>query len=670
MKRIKHLTNKVLLVIIAFAVVIMISVSAAVSVSYNREMRSEYQKTAFGYARSAANIIDGDTIQLYTDKTQADPRDYYYEDIQSFLDAFEKSEDIKFYYVIVPYEDEMLYIWDAENDTETLKLGTRVKYKGNEKEEIFKEFSKKPSGEFYIAHDEKYGYIGTAYAPIFDREGEPVALACVDLEMNDIESAISRFIFSIVMYVALPTLIAAAVLYFITKRYIVRPISKIEKAAKEMIDNLEGEPEPITVDTGDEIEALSVSFNKMNVELRDYIKKLAAVTAEKQRIGTELELARRIQADMLPNNFPAFPDREDFDIYAEMRPAKEVGGDFYDFFMPDKDHLALVIADVCGKGIPAALFMMMSKILVQDQAMRESSPKKVLTSVNEQICANNKEKMFVTLWLGILDLRTGVLTVANAGHEKPVLMQPDGKFEIIYDRHGIPIGVFDEVRYKEYELVLKPGAKLFVYTDGVPEATDASDELFGLERLEEALNSVKDRSVREIADTVRQKTDEFVGSAPQFDDLTILCLQYNGQKNEITVPAKTESIGRVNEFIMEKLSVCPPEEEIISHIEIMTDEIMNNIASYAFPDKEGELTVAAILSPEHDSIELRFTDGGIPYDPTAKPDPDLTLSDEERPIGGCGIFIVKKLADSVRYEYRDEKNILSITKRLKTNLSP
>lgn len=666
MRHIKKLTNKVLLIIVGFAVIITLSVSVAVSASYYKEMRSEYQKTAFGYAYSAADFIDGSTIDMYSEQTEADPKDYYYDDIQSFLDAFEKSNDIRFYYVIVPYEDEMLYIWDAKNDMESLGLGTRMKYKGDEKDDIFREFSKKPSAKFYVSHDDKYGYIGTAYAPIYDYDGEPVALVGVDVDMNDVEKAISRFILSIVMCVTVPTLIAATVLYSVTKRFIVNPIGIIRKAAKEMVDNLEGNPEPITVKTGDEIEELSVSFNTMNIELRDYIKRFASVTAEKERIGTELELARRIQADMLPNSFPAFPDRNDFDIYAEMLPAKEVGGDFYDFFMPDDDHLAMVIADVSGKGIPAALFMMMSKILVHDQTMRETSPKEVLTAVNEQICSNNKEEMFVTLWLGILDLRTGILTAASAGHEKPVLMQPGGAFEVIYDKHGIPLGALEDARYKEYELILKPGAKLFVYTDGVPEATDSYDELFGLERLTKALNSVKDRTVKEITETVREKTDKFVGDASQFDDLTMLCLQYFGsKKSEITVPAKTESIERVSEFFIEKLSDCSLDEETVSQIEIITDEIISNIAGYAYPENEGELTASITVSDDKDIIELCFTDSGVQYDPTAKPDLDTTLSDDERPIGGCGIFIVKNLADSVSYDRRGGKNILKITKSLK-----
>ena len=199
---------------------------------------------------------------------------------------------------------------------------------------------------------------------------------------------------------------------------------------------------------------------------------MTRVTAEKERIGTELALATRIQADMLPNIFPAFPDRTDFDIYATMDPAKEVGGDFYDFFLIDDDHLCMVMADVSGKGVPAALFMMASKIILRNNAMMGKSPAKILGPTNA-ICSNNQEEMFVTVWLGILEISTGKLTAANAGHEYPVMKRPDGRFELLKDKHGFVVGGMEGVKYKDYELQLEPGAKLFLYTDGVPEATDA-----------------------------------------------------------------------------------------------------------------------------------------------------------------------------------------------------
>ena len=248
------------------------------------------------------------------------------------------------------------------------------------------------------------------------------------------------------------------------------------------------------------------------------------------RIESELNLASAIQADMLPNIFPPFPERTEFDIYASMTPAKEVGGDFYDFFLVDEDHLCMVMADVSGKGVPAALFMMASKIILANNAMMGKSPAQILTETNAAICSNNREEMFVTVWLGILEISTGKLTAANAGHEYPVLKDADGNFELIKDKHGFVIGGMEGAKYKEYELFLKPGSKLFLYTDGVPEATNAQNELFGADRMVTALNEDLSAAPEQILKNVRASVDEFVKDAEQFDDLTMLCLEYKGKQ--------------------------------------------------------------------------------------------------------------------------------------------
>ena len=252
---------------------------------------------------------------------------------------------------------------------------------------------------------------------------------------------------------------------------------------------------------------------------------------ERERITTELHMANQIQSSMLPHVFPPFPDRKEFDIFASMDPARDVGGDFYDFFLIDDDHLGLVMADVSGKGIPAALFMMISKVILQSCAMLGRSPGEILTKTNEAICSDNQVDMFVTVWLGILEISTGVINAANAGHEYPVLKQGE-RFELMKDKHGFVIGGMEDVRYKEYELRLAPGDKLFLYTDGVPEATDAEGKMFGTERMLAALNTVPEAGPEDILKNVRSAVDGFVKDAEQFDDLTMLCLEYKGTQGE------------------------------------------------------------------------------------------------------------------------------------------
>lgn len=257
------------------------------------------------------------------------------------------------------------------------------------------------------------------------------------------------------------------------------------------------------------------------------LKQQEADHREKERIGAELHVATQIQSSMLPCIFPAFPEYQEFDIYASMNPAKEVGGDFYDFFLVDRDHLALVIADVSGKGVPAALFMMISKTLLKNAAQAGLSPKEALQKVNNQLLESNEAEMFVTVWLGIYEISTGKLTAANAGHEYPALKRADGRFELYKDRHGFVLAGMENTRYREYELQLDEGDILFVYTDGVAEATDRDNQLYGAERMLAALNRRTDAGPQELLEDVKADIDGFVGDAMQFDDITMMALKVN-----------------------------------------------------------------------------------------------------------------------------------------------
>ena len=332
--------------------------------------------------------------------------------------------------------------------------------------------------------------------------------------------------------ILLPVLLAAALIVslivsLLLSRRIINPIVTLtEKVQQVEGDNLDFH---WTLETGDETQTLANSFESLTERMKTYIADIQSITAEKERFGAELALATRIQTAMLPHVFPPFPERPEFDLYASMDPAKEVGGDFYDFFLIDEDHLCLVIADVSGKGIPAALFMMACKIILQSCAMLGNSAGEILTRTNEAICSNNPEEMFITVWLGILEISTGRLTAANAGHEYPVLKRADGVFELFRDKHGFVAGSMAGIKYKEYELQLCPGDKLFVYTDGVREARDADRKQFGTERMLAALNESRDAAPEQILKSVHRAVDAFVKDAEQFDDLTMLCMEYRGK---------------------------------------------------------------------------------------------------------------------------------------------
>ena len=282
------------------------------------------------------------------------------------------------------------------------------------------------------------------------------------------------------------------------------------------------------IQTKDEIQELAESISIMEGDIVKYIDNIKTITAEKERIGAELNVATQIQADMLPRIFPPFPERNDFDIYAMMEPAKEVGGDFYDFFLIDDDHLCLVMADVSGKGVPAALFMVIAKTLIKNHALHGESPSEILCNVNNQLCDGNEAEMFVTVWLAIIELSTGKGVAANAGHEHPVVRRGDGSYELVVYRHSPAVATMEGIRFRQHEFELKPGDRLYVNTDGVPEATDAHNELFGSERMLEALNRDPNADPQTLLKTVRREIDAFVGDAPQFDDITMLALHYKG----------------------------------------------------------------------------------------------------------------------------------------------
>ena len=334
------------------------------------------------------------------------------------------------------------------------------------------------------------------------------------------------------IFVAINVVFAIVISILIMRRMVTKPLKRLAKAVDgfSLEDDEEGSSEIIDlpIKSRDEIGTLYDNIRSMQTRIIDDSENITQMTTERERIGFELELAEKIQRSTLPNKFPAFPEHPEFDIYASMDPAKEVGGDFYDYYMIDDKHLAIVIADVSGKGVPAALFMMVSKIFIMNNAMAELSPAEVLKKANRQICTNNQEGMFVSVWLGILDITTGKVVCTNAGHEYPVIKEPEGSFKIFKEEHGLVLGLVKDFEYNEYELQLSPGSKIFVYTDGVAEASTSDKKMFGMGRIENALNECSDKSPEEILRHVHESVNSFVGDAEQFDDLTMLCFEYKG----------------------------------------------------------------------------------------------------------------------------------------------
>ena len=357
-----------------------------------------------------------------------------------------------------------------------------------------------------------------------------------EVPMENYEQVIRR-VRGAICLIAIVVLLIALAIYRLWLKGFMRQFNLLLKGIIRMG---EGELEPMASVpyTIQEFETMQQEIDRTSLALNqqmDTIRRMEReqmeqenMIKEQERIVKELSTARQIQKSVLPHIFPPFPDRAEIDLFATMDPAKDVGGDFYDFYFIDEDHLCLVIADVSGKGIPAALFMMLSKRILEDLARQERTPSTILEKANDLLCDNNQAEMFVTVWLGILEISTGKLTAANAGHEFPAICKKGGSFELYKDTHGFVVGGMEGVHYKGYDFQLNPGDKLFVYTDGVPEATDGSGEMFGTDRMITALRSCADNTPEEILQGVRSAVDSFVGDAEQFDDLTMMCLEYKG----------------------------------------------------------------------------------------------------------------------------------------------
>ena len=532
----------VVLLIVFFGTV----VSLIGYVSFTESLTREYVESAYHNAYTATTLLDGGKIDEYLDGGEEDAE---YALVQSRLDILCERMNLTLIYVIkVDTSDYGRFVsvfnsvnenadktlhpdtgryarWNAGFQRDTTNDDYREKYrrlynKETAHEEIFRTNNLK-GAEPHL----------TSMCPVTDGNGNVTAIMCVQRPMSELDVGRKDYIFNII-FATVALIVLVSVLYIVYIRAkLVNPIQKINKETERFASERNVTDTLLTdrMSKISEIQSLATSVLTMEREMLNYIDNLMDITAEKERIGTELSLATRIQADMLPNIYPAFPDRKEFDIYATMDPAKEVGGDFYDFFLVDDDHLCVIIADVSGKGVPAALFMMASKIILANNAMLGKSPARILTDTNAAICSHNREEMFVTVWLGILEISTGKLTAANAGHEYPVLMQPDGKFEIVKDKHGFVIGGMNGLRYTEYELVLQKGAKLFLYTDGVPEATNADNQLFGVERMIATLNENSGESPEILLKNVKAAVNGFVNGAEQFDDLTMCGLEYRGK---------------------------------------------------------------------------------------------------------------------------------------------
>ena len=457
--------------------------------------------------------------------------------------------------------------------------------------------------------------------------------------------------------------------------HFVNPIYELSMGVREIASgNID---KKLQLNTGDEIEHLASCVNTMTAELKVYMNNMAKAAAEKAHLSAELDIAARIQRATLPCIPPPFPDHHEFDIYADMKPAREVGGDFYDFYFLDDNHLIFTVADVSGKGVAAALFMVVSKTVMKNIAVtltgdRDIAP--LVACTNDQLCKENGVDMFVTAFVGMLELSTGKLSYVNAGHNPPLIYRAAQKsFHYLEVERNFVLGGMEGIDYVSQETTLERGDKLLLYTDGVTEALNESVEMYGEEHLMDLLNHIdidSNTPPQKLIECIHEDLKEYVGTAEQSDDITMLALFYNGKNTEaekteeLVVTSQLPNLPTVNKFIMESLDSMNVSRIITNRLIVVIEEIFANIASYAYGDSEGTITVKKVVLHDPPTLKISFIDEGVPFNPLEQQDPDITLSAEDREIGGLGVYLYKHILDSIDYEYSDNKNVLTVTKIL------
>ncbi len=494
-----------------------------------------YSKKTQYAVQLSAKEIDGDKAMQYLSQGYID-EDFTNSDEK--IRHLKKMFGLKYLYLVQANEEKVKYIYEAynpgDNEDDRVYLGEEDDYGGGKSKIMQVLSSGEATQSLDIRVDEKYGYLASAYAPVFNADGKIVAIMVADCEMQEILDKVKRDVLWVGSVIAIIIIGLVALYAWFIDKQIVLPIKRLTQSASLVVERCEAGTlgddtgfNPLLVKRNDEISELETSFYTMTTDLQIYIKNLEDVTTEKQKIETELNVAKSIQDMLLPKIFPPFQKTDNFAIYATVEPAKSVGGDYYDFYMVDEDHICFTIADVSGKGVPAALFMVIAKTIMKNQAMQSYQPAEVLYQANEQLSADNDEGMFVTAFFAVFEISTGRLTYANAGHNPPLLYRKDGSFEYLKMRKSVVLAAMDGMKFTQDELILNDGDMLFTYTDGVTEALNEQEELYSEAKLAATLNAIVDKSMPlpKILQVVRQSIASHVQDAEQSDDITMLAFR-------------------------------------------------------------------------------------------------------------------------------------------------
>ncbi len=541
----------------------------------------------------------------------------------------------------------------AENDQDDEMLSRDYGFGATRKRNLYPQELVALSGDSACSYgfvNNEYGDVCQWVSPLLNRKGEVKGLVGADYDVSEIyrRAGGTILLFGVIVFFIILLIFLLSVQ--LVGHVVVAPLQNLRERMLYFSREKKVKPENRKTRFSDEITDIEASFNSMAGEIEEYIGHIEELTREKVQSQTQLDVARRIQCGIVPEN--TILKKETFDVYGFSRPARKVGGDFYDIFMTDEDHLFFMIGDVSGKGISSALFMMMVKSTLREKIKAGAAPDMALNEVNDDICSGNPECMFATVFAAVLDLDEGILTYANAGHNAPVVF--GGSTGLLPVKPGLAIGIFEDSDIKGQSINLSDGGGILMYTDGFVEAISSSGEQFGEERLKEAVIRARaDDTVKgsgDVARSVIARTEEFTDGREQFDDMTCICLTYHKKKRKrISLLPEIREFSKVKERLLKEFSY----PEMAKKAVLACEEIFVNIVSYAGADE-----IQFEILQKGDDIEAVFTDNGVSFDPTARREdiPDF----EELDNGGMGIELARTNSKEMQYKRDDDKNSLTL----------
>ena len=529
--------------IIAGVVLVLVGLTVFVCVTGYREFTSavatQYEDCAYNTARTAATMIPH---ELLTGGIAGSEFQMRFKMLNDEWERLANTQDATFIYVIRPDKSDynhikfFLSVMNSSANYDRYPSGYVRQTTNDEYRRGYKEICENGGQKVTIFRDKgdsETGHHITVMIPVKTPNSNSVDwILCVQRQMERLNFYRTSYVDHVATVAAVIVLVVFAVYALYLNKVLIRPVQKIAAETERFAHENTKTESPLSkgITTVNEIGRLAKTIDAMESDVLNYIESITRITSEKEQIKAELNIAAKIQTDMLPKIVPPFSDNECYDISATMTPAKDVGGDFYDFFMIDDDHLAMVMADVSGKGIPAALFMARAKAVIRTRSQMGGTPSEILADVNNQLCEGNEEDLFVTVWLGILELSTGKIIASNAGHEYPAVYRKGEGYTLFKTKQSPAVATMPGMRFKGCEITLNPGDNLYLYTDGVAEATNSHEELYGTERMIDALNQTDGMTAEEILHTLKKSVDDFTGDAPQFDDITMLSLKYYGKE--------------------------------------------------------------------------------------------------------------------------------------------